>query len=204
MTKNGSGSRKRIGIFAGTFDPVHAGHIAFALQSIQAAQLDRVIFMPERRPRSKDQVEHFGHRVAMLKNALKPHPQFEVYESVDMNFSVKRTVPQLKVYYPNTDFVYLFGSDVIGGVGDWPYAKSLVKNGEFVIGLRENADRQSIHEIVENWSVEPKTVTIFESFAPGVSSNKIREALRSNKDTAGILKSVERYSDRHWLYVSVT
>ena len=201
--KNSSGLRKRIGVFAGTFDPVHAGHIAFALQALQAASLDRLIFMPERRPRGKDQVEHFGHRVAMLKNALKPHPQFEVYESVDMNFSVKRTVPQLKVYYPNADFVYIFGSDVIDSVADWPYAKSLINNGEFVIGLRENADRESIHKIVENWPVEPKTVTIFESYAPGVSSNKIREALRSKKDTAGILKSVERYSDRHWLYVSV-
>ena len=194
---------QRVGVFAGTFDPVHAGHLTFALQSMQAAKLDKVIFMPERRPRSKDHVEHFGHRVAMLRNALKPHPQFEVFESVDMNFSVKRTVPQLKVYYPKADFIYLFGSDVIGSISDWPQAKALIENGEIVIGLRENAVRQDIHNIVENWPAEPKAVSIFESFAPSVSSNKIREALRSKKGTEGILKSVERYSDKNWLYVSV-
>ena len=48
----------RIGIYAGTFDPVHAGHVAFALQSLEAAKLDRVYFLPERRPRGKRQVKN--------------------------------------------------------------------------------------------------------------------------------------------------
>lgn len=203
MTKSAKKQASRIGIFAGTFDPVHAGHITFALQALKAAKLDKVVFMPERRPRNKTQVEHFGHRVAMLKNALNPHPQFEVFESVDMNFSVKRTVPQLKVYYPDANFIYLFGSDVVGSLADWPNISTLIKNGEFIVGLRENADRQAIHKLVEGWPEEPKSVTIFESYAPSVSSNKIREALRTKKEAEGILKSVERYSDRNWLYISV-
>jgi nicotinate-nucleotide adenylyltransferase len=71
-------ANNRIGIYSGTFDPVHSGHISFALQSLKAAKLDKVYFLPERRPRNKQQVEHFGHRVAMLKRAIKPYPEFNV------------------------------------------------------------------------------------------------------------------------------
>lgn len=193
----------RIGIYAGTFDPVHAGHIAFALQSLQAARLDKVYFLPERRPRAKQQVEHFGHRVAMLNRALKPYPEFGVLEFVDVSFSVERTLPGLRRKFFGDDLVFLFGSDVITGLASWPNAGKLLKAGELVIGLRFKDDRASIHKIVEEWPVQPSSVTVFESYAPEVSSGKVREALRKRQTAAGLLKSVERYSNRNWLYVSL-
>jgi nicotinate-nucleotide adenylyltransferase len=194
----------RIGIYAGTFDPVHSGHIAFALQSLQAAKLDKICFLPERRPRQKQQVEHFGHRVAMLNRAVKPYPEFEVLELVDISFNVERTLPYLQRLFPKSELVFLFGSDVIGGLADWPRVDKLLKSSELVIGLRFQDDRQKIHQIVEGWQTQPKAVTIFESFAPEVSSGKIRESLRKRQATEGLLKSVERYSDSHWLYVSLS
>jgi nicotinate-nucleotide adenylyltransferase len=197
-------SSMRIGIYAGTFDPVHAGHVAFALQSLQAAQLDRVYFLPERRPRAKQQVEHFGHRVAMLNRALQPHPQCEVLELVDVSFSVQRTLPSLQQQFPGDELVFLFGSDVISGLADWPNVEQLLKACELVVGLRQNDDRAAIHQIVESWQAQPKAVTIFPSFAPHVSSGKIRQALREHQAADGVLKSVERYSDRNWLYVSLS
>jgi nicotinate-nucleotide adenylyltransferase len=194
---------KRIGIYAGTFDPVHGGHVAFALQALQAAKLDKVYFLPERRPRNKQQVEHFGHRVAMLKRAAKPHPQFEVLELVDVSFSVERTLPYLNQQFPDAELVFLFGSDVVPGLSGWPHADKLLQAGELVIGLRSRDDRHAIHKLVEAWPVQPKAVTIFDSFAPDVSSGQVREALRARQPARGLLTSVERYSDRHWLYVSL-
>lgn len=193
----------RIGIYAGTFDPVHGGHIAFALQALQAAELDKVCFLPERRPRAKEQVEHFGHRVAMLNRATKPYPEFEVLEFVDVSFSVERTLPQLRRMFPKSELVFMFGSDVVASLADWPRAKELLKASELVVGLRFEDDRAKIRAIVESWPTQPKTVTVFDSFAPKVSSGKVREALRRRQPTEGLLKSVERYSDHHWLYVSL-
>jgi nicotinate-nucleotide adenylyltransferase len=192
----------RIGIYAGTFDPVHAGHIAFALQAMQAAELDRVYFLPERRPRAKAQVEHFAHRVAMVRQAIKPHPQFGVLEFVDMNFSIGRTLPKLKKQFEKDELVFLFGSDVVGGIPQWPHATHLLKE-EFVIAVRGGQNRAGIKRTVAAWQPEPRAVTIFDSYAPAVSSGKIREALRRGKPASGSLKSVERYSDHHWLYVSI-
>lgn len=194
----------RVGIYAGTFDPVHSGHIAFALQALQAADLDKIYFLPERRPRNKQQVEHFGHRVGMLERALKPHPQFEVLELVDTNFNVGRTLPKLQRQFADSQLVFLFGSDVVPGLADWPNAGRFLDSAELVIAIRSRDNRESLRKIIESWPAHPKTVTIFDSYAPDVSSRVVREALRQGKPAIpGLLTSVERYSDRHWLYVSL-
>lgn len=194
---------RRIGIYAGTFDPVHSGHIAFALQSLQAAKLDQVYFLPERRPRAKQQVEHFGHRVAMLKRALKPHPQFDVLELVDVSFSVERTLSSLQKKFAGSELVFLFGSDLVPGLADWPNADRFLESTELVIGIRSQDEPAVLHKIIENWAVQPKLLTMFASYAPEVSSGLIREALRHGQPVPGLLTSVERYSDHHWLYVSL-
>lgn len=177
--------------------------MAFALQSLKAAQLDKVYFLPERRPRAKQHVEHFGHRVAMLKRATQPYPEFEVLELVDVSFSVERTLPKLRKLMPRAELIFMFGSDVVAGLASWPHAKELLGAGELVIGLRFHDSRENIRQIVEAWPTQPPAVTIFDSFAPKVSSGQVREALRQRQAAAGLLKSVERYSDHHWLYVSL-
>ena len=198
-------SLARIGIYAGTFDPVHSGHVAFALQALRAANLDKVYFLPERHPRSKTGVEHFGHRSAMLERALKPHPRLELLELVDRNFSVKGTLPRLRQHFRDTELVFLFGSDVVHGLSDWPGAGRFLQAAELVIGIRSRDKRTDLRCIIEAWPARPKSVTMFASHAPDASSRIVREALRGGKAAApGLLSSVERYSDSHWLYVSIT
>jgi nicotinate-nucleotide adenylyltransferase len=194
---------KRIGIYAGTFDPIHAGHVTFALQALEIAGLDRIYFLPERRPRAKQQVEHFAHRVAMLKRALKPHRQFAILELVDVKFSVEHTLPRLQTQFPKGELVFLFGSDIIPSLENWPHVDKLLLGHEIVIGLRNEDSRSTLHTIIEAWTSQPKAVTIFPSYAPGVSSGQVREALRKRQSAEGLLSSVERYSDRNWLYVSL-
>ncbi|GAC1502709.1 MAG: nicotinate-nucleotide adenylyltransferase [Candidatus Saccharimonadales bacterium] len=193
----------RIGIYAGTFDPVHIGHMTFALQALTAANLDRLYFLPERRPRNKQQVEHYGHRVAMLKRASLPYKEFEVLETVDVNFSVEVTLPRIIKEFKNDQLVFLFGSDVISGLTNWPKYQRLLTNNEVVIGLRQDSVQPEIRAIIESWSVQPKAVTLFNSFAPEVSSGKVRAGLQKRQPVKGLLSSVARYSDRHWLYVSL-
>lgn len=194
---------RRIGIYAGTFDPVHAGHIAFALQALTAAKLDKVYFLPERRPRAKRHVEHFGHRAAMLKRAAAPYPQFEVLELVDVSFSVARTLPRLQNLFKGAELAFLFGSDILPRLHDWPEADKFLAASELVIGLRKKDNRRKLHKIVEAWPTPPKALTMFASYAPGVSSGLVRKALRRRQPAPGVLTSVERYSNRHWLYVSL-
>jgi nicotinate-nucleotide adenylyltransferase len=194
---------KRIGIYAGTFDPVHAGHIAFALQAMERAGLDKVYFLPERRPRHKKGVEHFAHRVAMLKQALQPHPRFDVLETDDISFSVVRTLPKLRRQFQNDQLVFLFGSDAITDLPSWPQAHRLLQQTELVIACRWQDDKQVIQHLINNWPTAPRRYAIIDSYAPEVSSGTVRTALRRRQPVRGLLKSVEHYSNRNWLYISL-
>lgn len=194
---------KRVGIYSGTFDPVHAGHLSFALQAMNAAKLDAVYFLPERRPRSKKGTEHFGHRVAMLTRATRPHRKLHVLEMEDVSFSVATTLPRLRKRFPKAQLVFLVGSDVITHMPNWDNVARLHSQSELIVGVRSADNLAVVQESIARWKVQPQDVTLLESWAPTVSSRKIREALRKREYVPGLLRSVERYSNRNWLYISL-
>jgi nicotinate-nucleotide adenylyltransferase len=194
---------KRIGIYAGTFDPVHAGHITFALQAMRAGKLDRVYFMPERKPRYKVGVEHFGHRVAMLKRALQPHPKFGIIEITDISFTMRRTLPQLQQRFAGAQLVFLFGSDAASTLPQWQHIEQSIDEMELIVGVRGPDQVASVKKAIDGWAHHPKTAVVLESYAPEVSSRSVREALYRRQPVRGLLASVRRYSDRHWLYVTI-
>ena len=194
---------QRVGIYSGTFDPVHAGHVSFALQALKAAKLDVIYFLPERRPRTKTGIEHFGHRVAMLKRATTPHKHLRVLETEDVSFSVANTLPRLRKRFPKDQLVFLVGSDVVEHMPVWPNVEQLLKQSELLIGIRADATQGATDAIIAGWNVKPQATTIIDSYAATVSSQTIRAALRRRQHAPGLLRSVERYSDSNWLYVSV-
>ena len=149
-------SQQRIGIYAGTFDPVHAGHIAFALQALEQAQLDKIYFLPERRPRHRPSVEHFAHRVAMIKQATLPYQQFYVLEAVDMAFTIKRTLPMLKHKFKRDQLVFMFGSDAVADLPNWPYAGQLLKCSELIIAAREGKNTTDLQTAIASWPIQPQ------------------------------------------------
>jgi len=182
---------------------VHAGHVAFALQAIETAKLDMVYFLPERQPRHKTGVEHFAHRVAMLKRAARPYSRFDVLELDDVNFTPERTLAKLRRKFGLNQLVFLFGSDVVASMPEWPKVERLLQENELVIGLRDHNNRPAVERQIDTWPIEPRAVKIFASYAPDVSSGRVREALRRRSHTRGLLASVRRYSDHNWLYVSL-
>jgi nicotinate-nucleotide adenylyltransferase len=116
----------KIGLFAGTFDPVHDGHIGFALAALAHCQLDKVVFLPEPAPRGKQQVTPIEKRVDMLRLATLPHSSLRVHALADQQFTVKGTLPQLQQLYGD-DLLLLVGSDIARHMPYWPDAPELFK-----------------------------------------------------------------------------
>lgn len=201
--KRNSYGGKRIGIYAGTFDPVHAGHIAFALQALDAARLDEVIFLPERMPRHKSGVEHFGHRTAMLERAIRPYSQFALMELEDRNFTVKKTLSKLQATFPGAQLVMLMGSDTALSLPKWPLAEQLLQACELVVGIRAEHQFDETEQAIARWGQSPLSLTLIESYAAEISASKIRDSLRNHQPVKGLLTSVARYARQHWLYVSL-
>jgi len=194
----------RIGILAGTFDPVHKGHISFAMQAIKAAGLNKVVFVPEPRPRHKHDVTHVSHRIAMLKTALKVYPNLDVLELPDKQFTVATSLPRLIKEYPDAQLLMLIGTDVLGHISVWPHAKALLKKAGLVIAVRGEKDERHAFQLLANLPVEPSESHVLVSHFKAVASRDIRAAIKSGKSPEGMLAAVKKYSSEHWLYDSVS
>ncbi len=132
----------KIGIFAGTFDPVHHGHIAFALAAAEHEQLEKVILLPERHPRNKVGITPFDDRLAMLELAARDYRNVEVLALPEDRFSVARTLPELHRRY-GAQLVLLIGSDVVPSLARWNDLAVLLSSVEFLVALR-HGDEETV------------------------------------------------------------
>lgn len=193
----------RIGIFAGTFDPVHKGHISFALQAIEAAGLDQVVFVPEPRPRHKQGVTHQSHRIEMIKLAVKAYPKITILELPDKQFTVAASLPRLIQKYPNAQLLMLIGTDVLGHISVWPHTRALLKKVGLVVAVRGEKDERQAFQLLANLPVEPPETHVLVSNFKSVAARDIRDAIRSGDAPDGMLTSVANYAKKNWLYHSL-
>lgn len=191
---------RRVGIFSGTFDPIHQGHITFCLEAIRACKLDEVMLLPERLPRGKHIVTDFSHRVALLESAVEPLPKLRVAVLASDQFSVKHTLPQLQQMTDGAELTLLLGSDVVRTfLYRWEGLSTLLKNVSLAIGIRQMdtaADMVGvIHQLEEKYGL-PIAYTLIESQLPSVTSSHIR----NGEQTAALAPAAAAYIKKHKLY----
>ena len=129
------GLRRRVGVFGGSFDPPHAGHLFVASQALKRAALDRVLFVPAARPPHKlDKLLSPGRaRVALLEVALGGAPEFCI-EGLELDregpsYTID-TIKALLEGLGGRDSVELFliiGGDNLQGLGAWREAEALLE-----------------------------------------------------------------------------
>jgi nicotinate-nucleotide adenylyltransferase len=197
-------TERRLGIYAGAFDPVHSGHIGFALQALKAGRLDEIYFVPEQSPRGKVGITHYAHRISMLRQALKPYPNLKVLDLPERRFTIRTTLPRLTKLFPDAQLSVLLGSDIAVQLPKWPGIEQLLEQCELVIGMRKTESKLGLLENLDQLSPFPSMVTLVDSNAPHLSSSRIRQALRHNLPVHGLLASVTRYAKKQWLYVSLS
>lgn len=195
---------RRIGIFSGSFDPVHKGHIAFALQAIEQADLDMVYFAPEVKPRRKPQVTHFGHRVAMLKLATRPYKNLGVLELPDRYFLSQVTLPKLQHRFPDSRLVLLLGSDLFMHLGHWPKVETMLGKIGLIIGARGAYEVSEALEVIHALPAQPLEFHVMDSVERHTSSAAIRADLIAGKPCSEITPSVAKYIRENWLYHDIS
>jgi len=192
----------RVGIYPGTFDPVHVGHIAFALQAMKSAKLDYLYFLPERSPRRKTDITHYGHRVAMLRRAIRPHVQFGLLDLPTKQFSVLKTLPELRKHVgQEATVVFLVGSDVAMYLPSWDNVETFARQAELCVGLRDDATEAMVRSVLAPLSFSNERLHIVRAFAADVSSSKVRSAIGGGRLAYGLLRSVYGYARQEWLYI---
>jgi len=131
-------SLKKIGIFGGTFDPIHHGHLILARDAIEQLQLDELLFIPAAiSPHKLDRTPTPANaRVEMLRAAIEGEPQFCLdtleLERPAPSFTVD-TVEALRIREPDAQFVYLIGEDNVARLSTWHRFAELSKMVQFAV-----------------------------------------------------------------------
>lgn len=111
----------RLGVFGGTFDPVHVGHLAIAHAALESVPLDRVLFVPARRSPLKDRgpVASAEDRLAMLELAVAGEPRFSVSRAELEREGPSYTVDTLERLAGEDQLFLIVGTDAAAEFARW-------------------------------------------------------------------------------------
>lgn len=196
-------AQQRIGIFAGTFDPIHQGHLAFAHRAIEVCRLDKVYFLVEPRPRHKQAVKSAEHRYHMVDLAIKHDPLLGSIHLPDSQFTIDGTLPRLLARFEGAQLALLMGDDVVRHLTAWPYVERLIDSVEFIIGLRHVSQPQAQQGLATLNAARGGRLHYSFIDMPQetrISSSRIRHELHDGLVPVGLMPEVLRYIQKHGLY----
>lgn len=197
----------RIGVFGGTFDPVHMGHLVLAEQGREQGPLDRVLFIPAARPPHKlDRVlTPFPQRVEMLALAIAGHSAFQIDElekdRPGPSYTVD-TLEELHRRFPNDQFTLLIGSDCLPDLVHWRDPAGIATFAEVLVLARPGWPIHDPKQIRADLHF-PDNLALRVAVAPlvDISSRDLRRRAAEGRSLRYLVpRAVECYIQNHHLY----
>ena len=201
----------RLGIFGGSFDPVHHGHLTLADCCARQAKLDQVWFVPAAQqplkpsgPRASD-----ADRLAMLKIALSDRPECMVSEVELQRGGVSYTVDTLATFraqHPEAELFFLMGADALADMPHWRCPEEICTMATPLVVHRAGTPEPDF-EVLANFLARDRLDVIRDSQVemPGVavSSSKVRALIAEQGDWQELVPAnVAVYIAEHRLYRS--
>jgi nicotinate-nucleotide adenylyltransferase len=182
----------RTGIYGGTFNPVHHGHLILARQALEEFKLDRLIFVPAAESPFKIQnhTAPAGDRLAMLRLAIAGENRFSVdpleIERGGISYSID-TVKMFRSRDPKAELFFLVGEDNADRLTEWHRFEDLKKLVFFVVLSRSEDFESSEYPVVQR-RIE-------------ISSTEIRNRVAKQESITYLVpESVKHYIEQHQLY----
>ena len=133
--------KSRVGVFGGTFDPVHVGHLAIALAALESVPLDRVLFVPARRSplKERDPLASVADRVTMLQAAIAGDPRFALSRVELDRDGVSYTVDTLEALRSEGELFLILGSDALADLARWRSPDRIRELSTILVAARPGA-----------------------------------------------------------------
>lgn len=171
----------RLGILGGTFDPIHFAHLFVAEDACAAFRLDRVLFVPNRRPPHKlgAALAPAEERLAMVRLAVGGNPRFECCD-VEMrregpSYTVE-TLAQLQREYPGAELHFLIGLDAVLELASWRQPDEVLRLARLIAVARPGYSAADLERRL------PKTfldrIAVLPTLGLDISSTTIRERVQ--------------------------
>jgi nicotinate-nucleotide adenylyltransferase len=188
----------KTGIFGGSFNPIHNGHIHLAKAAQKKLSLDRIILVPSGIAPHKSDAEYVDaeHRFNMCALAVSDEDKFEV-----SRFEIDRNTKSYSIYtvnhfveiFPDDDFYLIIGSDMFLTFDKWFRYDEILSKVSLAVAAREE-DIMSQLEEKKNFFGENSRICILNDLPLPMSSTKIRDIIKNNEDMSCYLsKNVVQY-----------
>ncbi len=201
-----SGASCRLGVFGGTFDPIHIGHLIAAQEVWAALRLDRVLFVPAGEPPHKRglPVTPAEHRVAMVALAIQDNPAF-VLSRIEVDrpgpsYTVD-TLRQLRATWPAAELFLIIGADELLSLPTWREPATIAALAQIVAVARPGVQIEDLRYL-EPWIPEPQRRIHFVSMPLiGISATDLRRRVAEGRPIRyQVPDAVMQYIYEHRLY----
>lgn len=197
----------KLGIFGGTFDPIHNGHIVIAEHVRKSLDIDRVLFIPAGQPwfKANIPVTEARHRLEMVNLAVADSPKFEVSDIEVRREGSTYTIDTLTALREEmgeaVEFFVILGTDALNELHRWRAPGEVLDMATIVGVARPNADavdREALESIRSGASEE---IVLVDGPRVDISAASVRRRIADGLPVDGLIPQVvHSYIERHGLY----
>ena len=204
----------RIGIFGGTFDPIHNGHLAIAEAALRLMNLKQIMWVPVSRPAHKTAITRatFEQRRSMVEKAIADYPEFVLVVPESASYYAVDTLAQLQQTYPNKHWYWIIGLDSFLTLPKWYQHQRLCEAVEWIVAPRHSTTfavseiektKQLCSQIANRVATEAKPVRwkILNSPLIDISSTMIRRRCFLGQEIDQLVpETIKTYIENQKLY----
>ena len=193
----------KIGIFGGTFDPVHIGHLLSAEHVRERLQLDKVLFIPAKNPPNKQgkSITEAKHRLRMLQLSIEDNPYFEVSDmEIHADDPVSYTwitIKRIRERYLHAELFLLLGADTVYDLQNWQQVDFIISHCTLVGFARPGERPLNRTDALE----ADRKILLIDTPQIEISSSDIRERLSQGMSVKYMVKQhALDYMKENFLY----
>ncbi|MDY6915052.1 MAG: nicotinate (nicotinamide) nucleotide adenylyltransferase [Candidatus Cloacimonadota bacterium] len=173
----------KIGLLGGSFNPVHNGHLTLAQAALQKLQLHQVWFVPSQNNPLKpiDNKLSYQFRCELLQTALKNFPNFKISyadNTGDQPSYSDQLIKKLQQKYPQHQFYFIIGSDILPELPQWHNWPWLQQNVNFAVANRPGYQQKTSLKA---------NLTFFKMPPTAVSASQIRQKMKKGESLTGLV-----------------
>lgn len=196
----------KIGLFGGTFDPIHIGHLIIMENVINAMNLDKIHILPNSNPPHKLQNKKtdIKIRLKMVREAIKDNHKIEINDYDYRNNSIHytyQTIDYFKKTYPEDEFYFIIGEDSFLDIKKWKNYEQILKE-KLIVFKRYSEINSSLLSEINEIKKYNKNIYLIDNMALDISSTLIRSLVKDKKSIKYLVNDkVIEIINRENLYV---
>jgi len=178
---------KKVGLFFGSFNPIHIGHLILANYILENSDMDELWFVvsPQNPFKDKKSLLKDHSRLDMVQLAIKNYPKMR---ASNVEFSLPKpsytidTLTYLHEKFPDYAFALIMGEDNLDGLSKWKNSETLVKNHQIIVYPRAFDGEKKDHEYLQHENISLIQAPIIE-----ISATEIRNMIKAGKNVRPML-----------------